>query len=370
MDIRKVDHNFLIKSEDPDGLKYYHIPSEPFDLYGVFYEKETERFVRMPSGIADSVSKNVGILNANTAGGRIRFSTDSTRISVSVKYRGLTSAPHLSFLGACGCVLLEERENETTFVYSFMPGYYGNKQEKKIENGYSITKKIDGGTVKNYILYLPNYNDVSELKIGIDENAFVGHGKKYREIKPILYYGSSITQGGCASRADNSYQALISKWTNTDYINLGFSGSGLAEEEIVDYMTTIDCSVFVCDYDSNAPNPDYLEKTHFRLYEKYRTKCPNIPIVFISNTYSDAGNMNAEVRFGIIRRTFDTAVMRGDKNVFLIDGMRLFGEEDKENCTVDGVHPNDLGFYRMAQGIYRVLKEIKTLSFINLYQSK
>ena len=361
MEIKDVDKNFKVISDNADGLKYYKIPCEPFDLYGVFYEEKTERFVRLPSEIADSVSENVGILNANTAGGRIRFSTDSTTVSVSVKYKLLNYAPHLSTLGGSGFVLLEERENKTVFVYSYMPDYYGNEKNNKTDNGYTVTKRVNDGKLRNYILYFPNYNDVSELKIGLDENAFVGHGKKYRDIKPILYYGSSITQGGCASRADNSYQAFISKWTDTDFINLGFSGSGLAEDEIVDYMTTVDCSLFICDYDSNAPTPEYLEKTHLRLYERYRAKRPDIPIVFISNTYSDNGNMNAEVRFGIIKKTYDIAISRGDKNVYLIDGMKLFGEEDVENCTVDGVHPNDLGFYKMAKGIYDKFKKEKLI---------
>lgn len=281
-----------------DELSVYHIPCEPFDLYGVFFEKETNRFVRMPSETARAVSENVNRLNANTAGGRIRFSTDSDVVSVRVTYRDLTSAPHISFLGRCGFILLEEREEKNVFVFSFMPGYYGNDKEEITENGYAVTKRIPGGKIKNYILYFPNYNDIASLEIGLKENAFVGHGKAYRDRKPILYYGSSITQGGCAGRADNSYQALISKWTNIDFINLGFSGACIAEEKMADYLGTLDCSVFVCDYDFNAPNPEYLEKTHFRLYQRYREKRPDTPIVFLSNPDTDENFMQAKGLFG------------------------------------------------------------------------
>lgn len=141
-----------------------------------------------------------------------------------------------------------------------MPNYYGNDFENKTENGYSVTKTVNDGKLRNYILYFPNYNDVKELKIGVDDGARVGHGKKYKDLLPILYYGSSITQGGCASRADNSYQALISKWTNIDFLNFGFSGSALGEETMAEYISALNCSVFVMDYDFNAPNPDFLKK--------------------------------------------------------------------------------------------------------------
>ena len=106
MSIKDVDKNFRVKSDESDGLKYYTIPFDPFDLYGMFYEESTKRFVRMPSDLADKVSANVGILNSHTAGGRVRFSTDSKRISVSVKYEVLGFAPHLSVLGGSGFVLL------------------------------------------------------------------------------------------------------------------------------------------------------------------------------------------------------------------------------------------------------------------------
>ena len=358
MDIKKIDKNFEIKQDISDGMKYYRIPSEPFDLYGVFYETKTDCFVRMPSDIANSVSKNVGLLNAETAGGRIRFSTNSTTVSLNVKYSYLNYAPHLSVLGSSGFILLEERDDKTVFVYSFMPDHYSNDSEKKTENGYSVTKRVNDGKLKNYILYFPNYNDITELTIGLDETAFVGHGKRYKDIAPVLYYGSSITQGGCASRADNAYPALISKWSNTDFINLGFSGSALGEIGIADHLAGIDCSVFVMDYDFNAPTPEFLKKTHYDFYRAYRAKKHDTPIVFISNPDTDENFMQADKRLKVVKETYEKALAEGDKNVYFIDGRQLFGKVDRENCTVDGTHPNDLGFYKMAKRIYRTIRPL------------
>ena len=189
MDIKKIDKNFNIESDNADGLKKYCIPCEPFDLYGVYYESDTERFVRMPSNVADAISSSTGVLNSNTAGGRIRFSTNSTRICVSVRYNALTSMPHISMFGSSGFVLLEERGDKTVFVYSFMPNYYANDSDNKTENGYTVTKTVNNGKLKNYILYFPNYNDVKELTIGLDENAFVGHGKKHIDVAFVRICG-------------------------------------------------------------------------------------------------------------------------------------------------------------------------------------
>ena len=358
MDIKKIDKNFKLTNDNSDKMNYYDIPSDPFDLYGVFYEKETKRFVRMPSEIANSINPAVVTLNANTAGGRIRFSTDSERISVSVKYNALTSMPHMSFLGSSGFILLEERKNRTVFVYSFMPNYYANDKENETKNGYSVTKKVNDGKIRDYILYFPNYNDVTKLKIGLDKGCFLGHGKKYENVKPVLYYGSSITQGGCASRADNAYQALISKWTNVDFINLGFSGSACGEEKMAKYLAGIACSVFVMDYDFNAPTPEFLDKTHYNFYKAYRSENPDTPIIFISNPDTDENFMQANERLKVIVKTYKTALKEGDRNVYFINGKELYGVTDRENCTVDGTHPNDLGFYKMAKRIYRTLRSL------------
>ena len=358
MSIKEIDKNFDIVSENEDGLKYYNIPCEPFDIYGVIYEEAISRFVRMPSSVANEISSSVSALNTNTAGGRIKFSTDSERVSISVKYSSLTSVSHMSVLGSSGFILLEERENKTVFVYSYMPNYYCNDKEDATENGYTVTKQVNDGKLRNYILYFPNYNDVVELKIGLDENAVVGHGKKYADKNPVLYYGSSITQGGCASRADNTYTALISKWTNVDFINYGFSGSAVGEIKMAEYLASIDCSVFVYDYDFNAPTPEFLEQTHLPFYRAYREKRPNTPILIISNPDTDENFMDAKERFNVIKKTYDTLIKEGDKNVYLINGKQLYGRDCRENCTVDGTHPNDLGFYKMAKRIMRTIAKL------------
>lgn len=365
MDISKIDKNFATGTFQDEGTtRFYNIPCEPFDLYGVFYEKETERFVRMPSEIAENVSEGVSYLNTNTAGGRIRFSTDSEIISLSVTYDHLCEMSHMPVSGSSGFTLLRETDSGFVHVTTFMPQHNGNDK-----NGYGRSVFIWGEKtcviydekhdkpMQNYILFFPLYNDVKSLKIGLNKTAHVSHGKKYKDVKPILYYGSSITQGGCASRPDNSYQAIISKRNNIDFINLGFSGNGKAEPDICEYLANIKCSAFVCDYDHNAPNAEYLEKTHYSLYKAFREKQPETPIIFVSRPDFEH-DFSVPKRYKIIKATYRKAKTDGDKNVYLIDGRTFFAGFWRDACTVDGCHPNDLGFSKMAAKIGKLLDKI------------
>ena len=178
-------------------------------------------------------------------------------------------------------------------------------------------------------------------------------------ISDILYYGSSITQGACANRADNCYQALVSEWTNLDYYILGFSGSAKGEELMTDYLANFDCSIFVCDYDYNSPSVEHLRETHLPLYKKFRNvkKNKNKPIVFISKPNGFRNSVD-NLRYEIIKATYDYAIKNGDKNVYFIDGRKIYPKSIREHCSVDGCHPTDLGFYFFAKKVYAVIEQI------------
>ena len=361
MKIEEIYPDFAQKGlELTEGQKFYKIPDENFDLYGVFYDKEAGRFLRMPQSTADKVSPNVAVLNGYTAGGRIRFSTDANRMSVTVSYNELCRHCHMTTLGSGGFLLLREtQEPDGRITYrmaaQFIPGHYANAFESSGANGYSVEKYIAGEGMRNYILYMPTYNDVRELVLGFPEGSRCTHGLKYREdIKPVLYYGSSITEGGCSSRPDLPYQCFISRWTNTDFINLGFSAGALGEEAVTDYLASLDPSVFVCDYDHNAPNPGHLWNTHEKLFIKFRDKHPDTPVVFMTKPDFDE-DPTAPARREAVKNTYENAKKKGDKNVYFIDGETLFGETDRYACTVDSTHPNDIGFLRMAETVYKKL---------------
>lgn len=353
MGIEKIDSNFAEKKVTADGeLLRYRLPCSDFDLYGIWFDEKNNRFVRMDLDVASSVSQKLCSLSKHTSGGRVRFSTDSSYFGVEVTYDEFARMSHMPLLGSSGMTLLEEFDNgEVRLIHSVQPSY-------RKETGYTSSVKLPGDRMRNYILYLPLYNGIGSLHIELDATAKVTGGKKYKDVLPILYYGSSITQGGCASRPDNCYQALISKWNNVDYINLGFSGNGKGEQVVAEYLGKIPCSLFVMDYDHNAPKPEHLEKTHFAFYETFRALQPDTPILMISMPDYDRMPEQAREREAIIRKSYRKAKAQGDENVYFLAGRTLFGREDRVNCTVDRVHPNDLGFYRMAKKIYAKMKQI------------
>ncbi|PWM75278.1 MAG: hypothetical protein DBX59_02295 [Bacillota bacterium] len=350
MDIAKIDKNFAAQNVAVNGeIATYTIPSAPFRLYGVFYSEEEGRFFRMDAATARAVSEGCDFLNENTAGGRLKFSTDSDYFEIGVTYNALSRMSHMPLSGSGGFVLIDETGGKSELVCTFRPDYGDEK-------GFRSSAALKGG-MRSYVLYFPLYNDVTSLKIGLNASARVEEGLPYKNLPPVLYYGSSITQGGCASRADNAYSALVCKWNNVDFINLGFSGSAKGEEIMREYLAGIPCSAFVCDYDHNAPNAEHLAQTHYAVYKTFRDKNPNVPVVLMSKPDFDR-DLEGERRLKIVYSTYLRAKREGDKNIYFLSGKKLYPRRDRENCAVDGCHPNDFGFYCMAKAVARVLNKI------------
>ena len=350
MKISEIDKNFAKEEMIDGGYDRYAIPHPSFTLKGVFYEEEAACFARMPSAVAEKVSDGVLTLSKHTAGGRLCFATDSSGLKIEVAYKDLWIMSHMPLTGSSGFSLFESTEEGENFICNLMP-ISTDKQ------GFIAEAKLKGGKMRKYILYFPLYNDVKSLAISLNKGATVYPINPYRDKKPILYYGSSITQGGCASRPDTCYQALICKKNRIDFINLGFSGSAKGEEDMVDYLASIDCSIFVCDYDHNAPTAEYLQNTHFRLYKRYREKRPKTPILFITkpDLRKDA---EGDLRYRIIKNTYHKAKKLGDSLVYFLSGKTFYGKNAPAEYAVDGTHPTDYGFRRMAEVIYKKLIRI------------
>lgn len=350
-DITKFDKNFAADVVAKDGKKRFSLPCAPFKLYGGFYERGTG-FVRMPVKVAENVSEGVHYFSRNTAGIRLNFTTNSKSLRLYVKETCYDRMRHMAMTGSVGFVLCSREGKEKTSAYRGLLCPQNNDGDE-----FEVAANLDG-ELRDYVLHFPLYSGVESLEIELDEDAYVGEGAGYKNVPPVLYYGSSITQGGCASRADNSYEEFICERTGVDYINLGFSGNGKAEDNMVDYLRGIDCSVFVCDYDYNAPTPEYLAATHERLYKRYREVRKDTPIVFATRPEKTYGSEDANMRAEIIYATYENALKSGDKNVYFVDGREFFPEGLRERCQVDGCHPTDLGFYFMAEKIGGIVTEL------------
>ena len=342
MKISDIDKNLAVESATGlSPIVWLDAKEAPFRVHGLAVKEKGGPFLRMPHEVAASVSEGVEWLNNHTAGGRIRFRTDSPWIAMRAVMPDNATMPHITMLGQSGFDLYQNDGPDYRYNGSLMPG---NRK-----HGYESWRPTDGKW-HTYTLNMPLYDPVEDVMIGLHADAHIEPAEDYTHPVPVLYYGSSITQGGCASRPGNAYQAMISRRFDADFINLGFSGNAKGEEAICRYLASLDASVFVCDYDHNAPNADHLEATHRPLYEIYRAAHPETPVIFVSKPDFHPGTED-ERRRQIVIDTYEYALAKGDRSVRFVDGAHLFDGPFADSCTVDGCHPNDLGFYRMAQKI-------------------
>ena len=341
---------------EPDTV-FYDVRNEPFDVYGFYNYKTEPVFKRLPDEVAKNTNRRVGELYLDTSGGRVRFATDSSYVIVKAEMPTMTHMSHMPLANSAGFDLYIDAENdaESRFYLPFIPA-------QEAEGGFESIKKFKERKKRYVTINFPSYSQVKNLYIGIQKDATLESGKKYRFPTPVVFYGSSITQGACASRPGNIYQNMLARKIDFNYLNLGFSGSCKGEDAIVDYMAGLEMSAFVLDYDHNTPNVEHLQHTHQKVYDKIRASHPDIPIIMMSRPDFDADG-DGGYEYSIKRRrviidTYHHAIDNGDKNVYFIDGEGVFRGPFEDTCTVDGTHPTDLGFMYIAQKLEAVFRRL------------
>lgn len=351
-DIEKIDKNFKIETKiEKENIKFYNCLEEPFEVFGLIKPSEKHPyFTRLDQDVADTVNDGVKMLNKHTAGGRVRFKTSSPYVAISVKLHELSKFSHFALTGNMGFDLYERRDGRERYIKTFFP-------PNDAPECYEYVIDVGEGGEREHTINFPLYTGVKELYIGLDGNSSVGKCTPYKYTTPVVYYGSSITQGGCASRPGNAYEAMITRKLDCDHINLGFSGSARGEDEMSDYIKNLNMSIFVYDYDHNAPTAEYLRGTHEKMFKAIRAAQPELPIIMVSRPQYKKDEA-ADKRFEVIETTYKNALAAGDKNVYLVDGRKFFEFFDEDCGTVDDCHPNDIGFYCMYKKIGAVVEEI------------
>ena len=353
----------LRESTDAKYCVFRSIREAPFQIYGLYHPEEEGRFHRMPTEVADPIGGSVKGQNYSSAGARVRFSTDAPYMVVYCKNPRSVYFSNMTPMATTGVDVYLDYPNVGGRVpYS----RYMHSVRPPQTSGESFSSRFNFPAGKKYVtMYLPMYNTYEDMYIGLPEGATLDVGLPYVNKKPILFYGSSITQGASASRPGCAYTSIVSRRLNANIVNLGFSGGAKGEDEMIAYLAEQDMSIFVCDYDHNAPNAEHLRATHEKLFLAVREKHPSIPIVLISkpdfNQFGDSGRMrtaDSAARRDVIIDTYRNARQRGDKLVWYIDGEGFFSGPDEGDCTIDGTHPNDVGMLKMADTVHRVLLRI------------
>ncbi len=327
---------------------YIDVRKAPFELYNF-----AEDFRRVPAAVAEATSANIVHNSRHSAGGRVRFRTDSDYIVVHGEYDFAEHNELMPGVSRYGFDLYLNEDGKQKFLGVFCPSQGEGKTYKECR------LKTDG-QMHDYTVYFPLTTSLTEMYIGLREGKTIEPTvEKYKYQTPVVFYGSSIVHGIGAMRPSSAYPSMISRRLNTNFINLGFGGSALAEPAMMEYIAGLEMSIFVYDYDHNAPDSDHLEKTHYAGYKMFRAKQPDTPIIMASKVDIDCGDYAENCRRReIVRATYEKARAEGDMNVYFIDGADIYPADLRDDCTSDRCHPNDMGYRYMADAFGAIIKEL------------
>ncbi len=350
MKIELIDKNFQTAKLGNLDVCYYDALKQPFALEGFPWRDPALIFNRLPATFTEK-DVNAGALSLakHTTGGAIRFRTDSAYLTLRTILAYSCDMNHMPRAGSAGFDLYCGSGRAMRHRKTVQPGSGQTALE-------TLLVSDQPKQMTDWTLNLPLYGSAAKIEIGIAPGAKLENPTPHAISKPVLFYGSSITQGGCASRPGNAYSTMLCRAVDAPQINLGFSGSGRGEPAVAEAIAGLDLAAFVMDYDHNAPSVEHLKNTHERFFKIIRAKNPGLPVIIMSKC-DFWGAKDDLARREIIRQTYAHAVEGGDKKVWFVDGETLFGTEDRDACTVDRCHPNDLGFYRMFRTVLPTLEQ-------------
>ena len=328
---------------------FLDVTKAPFEVYGF-----AKKFRRLPDRVAEAVNDEAKRKSRYSAGCRVRFKTTSDYIGI---YAVMGQQDHPSSMAPAARYGYD--------VYFYENGHYryvGTMGASRVKHDGYFEERMHFGNneEKDVVIYLPICAEMKELYVMLREGCEVSAPSKYKIDQQIVWYGSSIVQGIGAGRPGTIYTNELSRRFDANILNLGFGGGAKAEQVMMDYLASLDMSVFVYDYDHNSPTSKYLEETHYNGYKTIRKKHPTIPIILASRPdyYFDRGARESnERKRQIILSTFARAKDMGDENIWFVDGSKMYPENVREIASSDGCHPNDLGFYFMANAFAPALEE-------------
>lgn len=316
--------------------------------------KDTEHpYDRLPRTAKEKVRPEIWDLSKKSAGIVVRFITNSTSLSVKWETGRDWKMKHITSNGANGVDLYVKFQNEWRWLS------VGSTSDEGDSHSRELMTNLDP-VYREYMLYLPLYNSCNNVKIGISLEATI-RPAEIRSEGYLLFYGSSIVQGGCASRAGLPHPAIIGRKLNRPIVNLGFSGNAFMEIEMAEYLSETDPAIFILDCLPNMAEPRVTERVEpfVKLLRKNR---PLTPILLIDNIkYAGSHLFKARMERYLSSNkaqweAFNRLQASGLKKLYYLKDDNLIG--DDYEGTVDGTHPNDLGFMRMAEKIGEKIKLI------------
>jgi hypothetical protein len=309
---------------------------------------------RLPTSYKEKVRKAVWDLSKSSSGLSVRFRSNSTTIKVKWEVLNNTVMNHMAPTGIKGLDLYCKTNGHWQYVNTARP--VAKQSEALLINNMATS-------MREYKLFLPLYDGVVNLEIGIDSLSVIEKPAANKQ-KPIVFYGTSITQGGCASRPGMAHTNIISRKLDIDCINFGFSGNGRMEAPIAELIAETDALFYVIDCVPNM-SLEQVKANAIPLVEIIRSKRSQTPIVFVESTLYEKSFLDTKLKEEIIKKNaelkqqYQQLLTKGYRQIFYIESNQTLG--DDHEATVDGVHFTDLGFMRFADFLLKRFEQFKLI---------
>ncbi len=334
----------------------YHDARE-FPLYGTAVKNDSVTYTRLPDSLKTKIRKELYDLGTNTAGMYIRFATDAKKMKVKWNSRFNVEMNHMAPSGIRGFDIYTLMDDGT---WEFM-GPARPVVNKKKSTATVFSNKKPG--MREYIMFFPLYDGVDSLYIGVDSAAVIEKPKVDlpKSEKPVVIYGTSITQGACASRPGMCHTNMLVRDLNREVYNLGFSGNGRFDLEVAEVMASVDAGLYVIDCLPNN-KVEALKKNIDPFFQYLRSRRPDVPILFVESPMfpgymfdmTEEDTLNE--KNAALREYYEKLKKQGVKNIYYFEAKDIL-TEDRQG-TIDGYHFTDLGFYRFEKNILPVIEAI------------
>ena len=356
---------FSQKKESTKDINISYFGREHFLIEGTAIADSLKEspYDRLPISYKEKVREPVWDLSKASAGITVRFHSNSTSINLKWTVLNDFDMPHMAATGIKGIDLYTKYNNKWRYVTTAgalvgQKKHQNNEVPKDSINEYDLIKNMSPD-FREYKLFLPLYDGVTKLEVGIDSTASIEKASP-SAVKPIVFYGTSITQGGCASRPGMAHTNIISRKLDVDCINYGFSGNGRMETPIVELISEIDAHFYVIECMQNMDSEQVSERVR-PLVDMIRSNHPYTPIVLVENMMYTTAFLDQTIETTLIQENealkneFDKIIKRGTPNIFYIKDNKDFLLDNEG--TVDGVHLTDLGFLRYADYLIENFKK-------------
>ncbi len=325
-------HPRIIQTND---LKAISIYNDNITINGLPFLSKGDNLNRLPKEMKNKISPILWELGTQPSGGRIRFKTNSKTIAIVAESSSFIPYHMTSIM----------KNGLDIYINNVYSGSAWPDSNGKIKKQF----QLEDDNIKNITIYLPLYASIKIGKLYVEKNAGISKANDLLKIDPIIYYGSSITQGASASNPGLSYEAIISRKTKIDFINFGFSANGLGDIKMAELISSLDSSLIVLDYWANPTSQQY-KKSLPQFVDTIRRKRKNIPILIITPFYSVGLKKQQIEKKKIVSSFIHDRKESGDKHIYMLDGTKMLSKENSFGL-VDGLHLNSLGFWFSANAL-------------------